>query len=355
VAARPGRTALPRARVTPTTGGPRIAVLGAGSIGCFVGGAWQASGLKVRFIGRDHVAREIASHGLTLTDYRSLQLRIAPLDVDFCCSADGLKGADVILLCVKSGATREAATDIARHARRGAMIVSLQNGVSNMAILAGVLSDGFELARGLVAFNVAHLGKGEFHKGVAGAVLAERLPVLQEIASRVQAGPAALELSDAMLELAWGKLLINLNNAVNALSGRTLADELRERDYRRVFAASIKEGVKLLKLEGITPAALGGVPMGLLPFLLNLPNPLFNAVAARRWKIDAKARSSMADDLARGRLTEIESLNGELIRLAARLGLEAPVNRRIVDLVHQAERGARPLSPKALRAAVLGG
>jgi len=74
----------------------------------------------------------------------------------------------------------------------------------------------------------------------------------------------------------------------------------------------------------------------------------------RRWKIDAKVRSSMADDLAAGRKTEIDYLNGELVRLAERLQRAAPVNSAIVDLVHKAEAGAGPIPPVALRKAVLG-
>ena len=73
----------------------------------------------------------------------------------------------------------------------------------------------------------------------------------------------------------------------------------------------------------------------------------------KRWKIDALARSSMSDDLAAGRKTEIDQINGELVRLAERLGIDAPVNRRIVDLVRKAEAGAAPLGPAELRAAAL--
>jgi 2-dehydropantoate 2-reductase len=91
-----------------------------------------------------------------------------------------------------------------------------------------------------------------------------------------------------------------------------------------------------------------------LPRIVGSPNWLFNNVFLSRWKIDAKARSSMTDDLAAGRKTEIEYLNGELVRLAQRLQRSAPINRAIVDLVHKAEAGAPPLAPAALRKAVLG-
>jgi 2-dehydropantoate 2-reductase len=157
-----------------------------------------------------------------------------------------------------------------------------------------------------------------------------------------------------MLGLAWGKLLINLNNAVNALSGKTLREELRQRDYRRVFAASIREGLDLLEQAGIAPASVGPVALQTLPRIIDSPDWLFNNVFLKRWKIDAKARSSMADDLAAGRKTEIDYLNGELVRLADPLQRACPVNRAIVELVHKAEAGAPPISPRALRKAALG-
>ncbi len=83
--------------------------------------------------------------------------------------------------------------------------------------------------------------------------------------------------------------------------------------------------------------------------MIGSPDWLFNRVFLKKWKIDAKARSSMADDLAAGRKTEVDYLNGELVRLAERLQRDAPVNRAIVELVRKAEAGAKPLLPAALR------
>jgi 2-dehydropantoate 2-reductase len=73
----------------------------------------------------------------------------------------------------------------------------------------------------------------------------------------------------------------------------------------------------------------------------------------KAWKIDAKARSSMADDLAAGRRTEVDFINGELVRLAEKLGVGAPINRNIVELIRKAEGGAPPWQPAALRREVL--
>ena len=330
----------------------RIAVLGAGSVGCFIGGCWQAAGLPVSFIGRPRIAHDIHQHGLTLSDFTGWEARLA--QVDFSCVPAPLADAEIIALGVKSGATAEAAREIAEHGRDGAMVISLQNGVSNIAVLERELGGRFRVVRGMVPFNVAYLGGGRFHKGVAGNLYAEDRPDTGALAKRIGAGPAALKLSDNMLGLAWGKLLINLNNAVNALSGRTLIEELEQRDYRRVVAASQREGLRLLNRAGIKPMKVGAVGPRLVPAVIASPDWMFRNVFLKGWKIDAKARSSMADDLAAGRATEVDYINGELVALAERLGMDAPVNRKIVELVRRAEREDKRWAAGELRREVLG-
>jgi 2-dehydropantoate 2-reductase len=332
----------------------RIAILGAGSVGCFVGGAWAAAGLPVSFIGRERMGREIAEHGLTLTDFSGWRARLAPEQVEYSTKPAALGRADVIALCVKSTGTAAAAKEIARNAKKGALVVSFQNGVSNVELLRSALKSRFEAVAGMVPFNVAALGHGRFHKGVAGDLIVEDVPALRALAGRIGDGPARLLLSGDMAAIAWGKLLINLNNAVNALSGRTLLEQLKERDYRRIVAASILEALGLLEAAGIEPAKIGPVPPRLLPHVIASPNLIFNNLFLKIQKIDAHARSSMADDLKAGRPTEIDYLNGEVVKLAKKLGRPAPVNEAIAWLVRQAEMGVEMVwEPATLRAQVL--
>ncbi len=331
---------------------PKVAVLGAGSVGCFIGGCWQAAGLPVSFIGRPSIAEDIRANGLTVSDYSGWQTQLR--QVDYRTDPRGLAEADIIVLTVKSAATAAAAKEIGVNARKGTLVISFQNGVGNFDVLRQELGDWVEIASGLVPYNVAYLGGGRFHKGVAGNLYADDRPQTRELSQAIGESPASLRLSRNMLGLAWGKLLINLNNAVNALSGRTLLDELSERDYRLVVAASQREGLRLLRAARIRPSKLGPVPPGLLPLVIGSPDWLFNNVFLKAWKIDERARSSMADDLAAGRKTEVDYLNGELVALAERLGTEAPVNRAIVSLIRWAETGAKPWAPAALRREVLG-
>lgn len=299
------------------------------------------------------MARDIGEHGLRLSDYSGWQTDLAPGNVDYRCEPDVLAEADLIALCVKSGATAGAAKQIAEHGRVGATVLSLQNGVSNVEALERELGERFQIVRGMVSYNVAHLGEGRFHKGVAGEIWAEDIPLIRNLSQQVGASPASVRLSNDMLGVAWGKLLINLNNAVNALSGKTLIDQLGERDYRRVVASSMIEGLGLLDRAGIKPVKTGPVSPHLLPRVIGAPDWMFKHLFLRIQKIDARARSSMSDDLAVGRRTEVDYLNGELVRLADRLGVRAPINRKIVELIRKAEGGAPPWPAAELRREVL--
>ncbi|HWT11730.1 MAG TPA: 2-dehydropantoate 2-reductase [Allosphingosinicella sp.] len=336
-------------------GPPHIVIHGAGSVGCYIGATWLAAGLSVSFLGRQEVKDEIAANGLTVTDSERRRLEARPDEIDFSTRPKALARADIVALCVKSNGTAAAAREISRHARKGIAILSFQNGISNADALKAALP-GFAVLRGMIPFNVARLGNGRWHKGVAGALWAEDHPVTRTLAERIGKLGGGLRLAADMEGVAWGKLLINLNNAVNALSGKTLLEQLSDREYRRVVAASQVEALEILEAAGIVPAQIGPIPPKLLPHVIAAPDLIFRNTVLKAQKIDASARSSMADDFAAGRETEIDYLNGEVVRLAHSLGRRAPVNERIVALVKQAEAGVELMwSAKDLRAHVLGG
>ena len=112
------------------------------------------------------------------------------------------------------------------------------------------------------------------------------------------------------------------------------------------------EALQLLRSAGIAPAQVAALPPHRVPTLLRLPTPLFRLIAARMLRIDAKARSSMAEDLALGRPTEIDALCGEVVRLAERQGLRAPLNARMVELVKAWPQHPVPIDARAMRTAL---
>lgn len=332
----------------------KVAIHGAGSIGCFVGGVWAAAGLDITLIGRDYVGDAINQHGLRLTDYTGYDTTLKVKDIHFSNDPSTLAGADIIGLAVKSTGTENAAVEIKQHAKSGAVVISLQNGISNVEKLRALLPDQVVLS-GMVPFNVAVLEAGHWHKGTQGLLVAEEHSSLAPLVEATKGGPAALTLSDDMTAIAWGKLLVNLNNAINALSGLTLLEELSDRNYRRIVAASIREALTILDAAGITPAKATAFPPKWLPGFIGAPNFFFNTIGLRLQKIDARARSSMADDFAAGRATEIDFLNGEVVKLAKSLHLSAPINEAIVTLVRQTESGEKQAWPsEKLRRKILG-
>ena len=330
-------------------------VHGAGSIGCYVGGLWLAAGLDVTFLGREKVKQELEEHGLAVSDTAGFSVKLEPDRLRVETKPAALRKADIILLTVKSTGTETAAREIARSAKGGATVISLQNGVSNPDLLRKRLPRQ-NVVQAMVPYNVVHLGPGRWHRATWGDLVAEDQEVTRDLAARIGDRPGRLLLSNDMQGVAWGKLLFNLNNAINALSGTTYLAELQQRDFRRVFAAAIIETLALLKKAGIRPAKIGKVGPELLPHVIGAPDFIFNNLFLRVQKIDPKGRGSMADDFDAGRTTEIDYLNGEVVRLAESLGERAPVNAAIVELVKHAELGVqRTWSAKQLCDHILGG
>ena len=158
----------------------------------------------------------------------------------------------------------------------------------------------------------------------------------------LRAGLPLTERTD-MAAVQWAKLLLNLNNAINALANRPLKEELSQRAYRRCLALAQTEALRLLSSAGIQPAKLTPIPPAWIPRLLATPDAVFARLGGKMLAMDPLARSSMSDDLAAGRTTEVDWINGEVVRLAERLGQRAPVNAHLCAMVHAAESaGTRP-------------
>jgi len=225
--------------------------------------------------------------------------------------------------------------------RADAVVASLQNGVRNPDTLRAHLGARRVLA-GIVGFNVVSRGNGVFHRGMSGDILLEAgMPALVDT---LNAAGVVTRTRDDLAPDQWTKLLVNLNNAVSALSGAPTRTLLLTPGYRRIVAAVVDEAIGVLRKAGIKPAKLRGVPVHLMPKVLRLPTPLVRIVTRAQMKVDPEARSSMWEDLTRGRPTEVDDLNGEIVRLATKVGAPAPLNTRIVALIRAAEQ-AGPGSP----------
>jgi 2-dehydropantoate 2-reductase len=322
-----------------------IAIAGAGSIGCFVGGVLAAAGRDVAMLARPATIAAIESGGLRVTSFEGFDRHIAANRLRLSDQGAVMAGARIVLVTVKNADTAAMADVIARNAPPDAIVVSLQNGIGNAAVLRERLA-GRHVLGAMVPFNVVMQGTSHVHRATSGDIVVEQNDA--RIAEQLSVAGLVMRPTDNITGVLWGKLLLNLNNAFNALSGLPLRDELSRRDWRRLLARQISEALAVMRAEGIVPVSSTLIPPAWTPYLLRLPDDLFRILAGRTIRIDPQARSSMWDDLQRGRTTEIDYLQGEILRLAMRHGIDVPLTRRAIALVKDAElqkRGAPCLAP----------
>lgn len=325
--------------ITPST----ITIAGAGSVGCYVGGCLALAGHDVILLGRPDLMHAIAVNGLRITDRDGRDEIVNPDRIKTTTDPQfALGGAKLVVVTVKSAATDGMAQLIARHSAPGVSVVSFQNGTGNAAALQAGVGTAGQVIAGMVPFNIVQSrDTGDvphMHRATSGRIhIAEGTP---RIAKTLNVKGARVIPHRDMNAVAWGKLILNLNNALNALSGLPLQQELADRRWRMILAAQAREALDAMQGTGIRPARIDGVNPRLMPFGLRLPDALFRLVARSMLAVDPQARSSMWEDLERRRATEIDHLQGAIITLARKAGTAAPVNARVRELIRTAETKA---------------
>lgn len=331
----------------------RYIILGAGAIGCYVGGRLAHAGHTVCFVGRPRVLQPLSAQGLRVTGNDGLDTLIPPGQICLaatlqeavatlaaqsgCSSNDG--NTLVVLVCTKTTATDEVALDIAAHCPAGTTVVSLQNGVENVARLLASAPTMTVLAS-VVAFNVIWRDANHVLQTTDGSLLVQQDPSSEVFAPVLRQAGVPVDLYRDMVAVKWGKLLLNLVNPVNALANLSLRDTFMQRDLRCVMAALMDEGFRVLNAAGIRPAQIAHAPPPkLFAIALRLPNWLFMRLARKIMRMDPVARASMCDDLHQGKPTEVDDLCGAVVRLGQRYDIATPANQAMCNLIHQFQPG----------------
>ncbi len=313
----------------------KIVIFGAGSIGCYVGGKLAAIDNEVILYGRDRLKKIIDEYGLKLSHIEFEEVNVAADKLNYSTDLSCLNNAELVLLTVKSQDTEKSLLEIKPHLNPSAIVVSLQNGVSNPSMLKDILPE-WKTAGGMVPYNVVNLGNGHFHCGTEGELIFEKKYETGLLKEKCITAGLPTKLTDNIQGVLWGKILLNLNNALNVLSNKPLKEQLSDRNYRRVLARCIDEARGVIENSGIEIIKVGKVPPKLIATILRLPNFAFQTIAKGMLKIDPQARSSMWEDLQGGRSTEIDYINGAVIDLATKSNLDAPINSYIVSLIKDA-------------------
>ena len=306
---------------------PRIVVFGAGAVGCYFGGMLARAGAPVTLIGRASHVDAIERNGLVIewADRRET------VRVHASTSVADAADADVVLVCVKSTDTQAAARALAAHVRDDAAIVSLQNGVDNAdklrdvvdrAVYAAVVYVGtFMNGPGIVR----HAGRGDLVLGAEQRTSrrSDAFSRRDAIAAMFARAGVPCSVTDDIAAALWTKLVINCAfNAISALGRARYERMTRSGPIRDVMTRAIGEAVRVAKKRGV---ALDEA-----------------ALVAEVWRVAqalAGQHSSTAQDIVRGKPTEIDALNGYVVAQADALGIDAPVNRTLHALVKLREAG----------------
>lgn len=333
----------------------KVGVFGAGSIGCYVGGRLLAAqAAEVVFVGRARLRDQLAATGLAVQDFDGPRAAIPPERYTFATEAKALAGCDVVLCCVKSQHSPEAGRELAAVLPAGVTVVSLQNGVRNPQTLRALMPAQKVLAS-IVSWNVIAV-EGTYRRATSGPLIIET-PAHPEqsrgaaLNAAFRAGGIPVEEHADVAPEQWTKLMVNLNNAISALSDASTPALLLDPGYRRVIAAVVEEGVRVVRGSGVKLAPWNGLPIGWMPKALRLPTAIVKVLIRKQLKMDPSSRSSMWQDLDARRSTEVDFLNGEIVRVAEASGAKAPFNQRIVELIREAEAksaGSPKLSPEEL-------
>jgi len=326
-------------------------VVGAGAIGSFVGLLLDHVGFQVTFLQRQSQTAQAQQKALARTGLRGwcstepeFEMHIAAERIKGMLTMDPkcLTSCSYVLVATKRTANVAIAQQLA-EAQVNCPVIFLQNGMNIKKDLGDV---AFEVVEAVVSFNVVYdSDQGAVtlseERDSAKIVLDGALASARQLAELLTDLPVAVQAADPILSVQAGKLQLNLTNAINALSGLAILPMFTQASYRAVLAACVAEAKAVFTKAGIRPIGLSRRDTSQLKFmhlLLRAPTWLFMLIVGRRLRGRGQGRTSMSQDLNARRVpTEIDFLNGEVVRLGEDVGIDCPVNRAVIKLVKEAE------------------
>lgn len=299
---------------------PRVAVVGAGAVGGYFGGLLARAGAPVMMIGRPAFVEAVSKNGLFL-DTVQFQEKVR---VEASTEIESVRGADVVLFCVKTTDNAKTARSIAPLLSKDALVLSMQNGVDNVEqIKASARIDALPSVV-YVAASVPEPGRVK-HAGRGDLVVGPRSAKTERIAALFSRASVPCRISENIEGELWTKLIWNCAlNAVSALGHAKYGQITGSADAWKVVETAVYEVLAVARAAKIHPPGLED-PKAALAGALKIATQM------------AEALSSTAQDMNRGKQTEIESLNGYVSRRGAELGVPTPVNHALYALVKLAE------------------
>ncbi len=319
-------------------------IFGAGLIGGFLGGILTSLDITTKLVCRPSTKKKL-NNGLKLTDYLGNATTVDTIDfIEPQDAVDKNQKAiqcDFLWITVKCTGIEQASKDITPFVGPDTILLCCQNGLGSDTIIRKKFPKN-PVLRVMVPFNVAEPNPGHLHRGSEGKLTIEidgkHNLAIETLAANMNTPLMPVDTTKEMRALLWAKLQLNLGNSVNALANIPVKKMLEQRYYRLVIAALMKELLLVTNSLHITLPKLTALPAKYIPFVLSLPNFLFNLVANKMLAIDPTVRTSMWWDLSQGKKTEIDYLNGSIVNSGKTIGTASPVNTTIINLIKQIEK-----------------
>lgn len=288
----------------------RIAVMGAGAVGCYFGFRLARAGHDVTLIGRPRLVEAVERDGLRL-ESQSFDERVR---VSAGTDAGAVRGARLVLFCVKSTDTESAAAAIKPQLAPDASLLSLQNGVDNADRLRALMPQ--EVIAAAVYVGVEMAGPGHVRHHGRGDLVIERSKSSDEFARALVAAAVPTDITDNIRGVLWAKLITNCAyNALSAITQLPYGRLVKGDGVDAVLRDLVAECTAVAKADGVT-----------------LPADV-DATVRKIAETAAGQYSSTAQDLARGKRSEIDHLNGFIVRRGEALGVAVPANRVLYAIV----------------------
>jgi 2-dehydropantoate 2-reductase len=288
----------------------KIAVMGAGAVGCYYGFLLARAGHDVVLIGRAQHVDAIERQGLRLeTQTFDEHVRVSANT-----EASAVQGAQLVLFCVKSTDTESGAAAIRPHLAPDAVVLSLQNGVENAGRLRMLLHQ--EVIAAAVYVGTEMAGPGHVRHHGRGELVIEQAKASDGIARALVAAGVPTDISDNVRGALWAKLVTNCAyNALSAITQLPYGRLVKGEGVAVVMRDLVDECVAVAKADGVT-----------------IPGDI-DAAVRKIAETAAGQYASTAQDLARGKHTEIDHLNGLIVRRGEALGVATPTNRLLHAIV----------------------
>ena len=299
----------------------KIAVMGAGAVGCYYGGMLARAGHDVTLIGRPQHVDAVMRDGLLLETQRFT----AHVSMHASTEPSAVAGASLVLFCVKSTDTDNAAALLRPHLMPGALLLTLQNGVDNADRLQAALPEQ-EVSAAVVYVATEMAGPGHVKHHGRGELIIAASRRSADIAAVLAEAGIPTEVSDNVPGALWAKLILNC--AYNALSAIT------QLPYGRLVSGAEGEAVQSVLRDVVNECLAVAQAAG-----ITVPGDVWAAVERIAQTMPMQF-SSTAQDLARGKRSEIDHLNGHVLRQGQALGIATPANRMLHTLVKLLEARA---------------